>query len=256
MDGAMFTDWILNLGKKFLREKRKIAIIFDNFQIHRDRKLKVSYIFTSEQHNFLQPCVQGTLENLKIHTLLLGKYLLAIENLSINLLDALHMLRSAWNLVTPKTIENCFCHAGFSKVANYLEPQVSADIETEPIYNEMFGKFNTLLDCPIVLLDEFVTVDDDVFIAPIVTNEDILGIVQSSNDPIDVGSDDEFDNEIKIAVPVPITSKLRNIVKSIRSYLAMHSNVQMNKTMDDIEQFVDNLMLKTALQKQLSDFFQ
>lgn len=64
---------------------------------------------------------------------------------------------------------------------------------------------------------------------------DILEIVQSSKYSIHVDSDDELDNEINIAVPVPTTLKMRNIMKSMRSYLDEHSNGEMNNTMTDIE---------------------
>ena len=45
------------------------------------------------------------------------------------------------------------------------------------------------------------------------------------------------------------------MIKSMRSYLDAHSNGEMNKTMDDLEQFVDNMVLKKTLQKKISDFF-
>ena len=35
----------------------------------------------------------------------------------------------------------------------------------------------------------------------------------------------------------------------MRSYLDAHSNGEMNKTMDDLEQFVDNIVLKKTLKK-------
>ena len=72
-------------------------------------------------------------------------------------------------------------------------------------------------------------------------DKDILEIVQSSKYPINVDSDDELDNEINIVVPVPNTSEMRNIMKIKRTYLDAHSNGEMNNTMGDIEQFIDNL---------------
>ncbi|GFW46298.1 hypothetical protein TNCV_1388001 [Trichonephila clavipes] len=51
-------------------------------------------------------------------------------------------------------------------------------------------------------------------------------------------------NEMNNETPVPTSSEIRNIVKRIRSYFDEHSNAQMNNKMDDIEPFVDDLMLK------------
>ena len=39
------------------------------------------------------------------------------------------------------------------------------------------------------------------------------------------------------------------MIKSMRGYLDAHSNGEMNKTMDGLEQFVDNMVLKKTLQK-------
>ncbi|GFV47059.1 hypothetical protein TNCV_2699531 [Trichonephila clavipes] len=76
----------------------------------------------------------------------------------------------------------------------------------------MFKKFSALLDCPTVSLEEFVTEDDD--------------------------SDDE--NEMNNTAPVLTSSEMRNIMKSIHSYLDEHYNGEMNrinKKMIDVEQF-------------------
>lgn len=144
---------------------------------------------------------------------MLQKYSLAIdakEDISTNILDALHMLHSAWNLKSFKTIDNCFGHAEFSKVADSLAPKESADIETGPTFSEIFKKVSTLLACPTASLEEFVVDYDNLCTAPIMAGKDILEIVQSSKDAIDVDSDEEFDNEVNIAVPILSTLKMRN----------------------------------------------
>ena len=45
------------------------------------------------------------------------------------------------------------------------------------------------------------------------------------------------------------------MIKNMRSYLDAHQNGEMNKTMDDLEQFVENIVLKKTLKKKISDFF-
>ncbi|GFX23826.1 hypothetical protein TNCV_1788571 [Trichonephila clavipes] len=54
-------------------------------------------------------------------------------------------------------------------------------------------------------------------------------------------SDDE--NKMNNAAHVPTSSEMKNAMKSFRSYLDAYSNGEMKNKMDDIEQFVDNLML-------------
>jgi hypothetical protein len=60
----------------------------------------------------------GIIQSFKMQyrNLLLRKRIQAIEDAAdfkINLLDALHLVRKAWNLVQPTTIERCFRKAEF-----------------------------------------------------------------------------------------------------------------------------------------------
>ncbi|GFV22823.1 hypothetical protein TNCV_4962381 [Trichonephila clavipes] len=50
-------------------------------------------------------------------------------------------------------------------------------------------------------------------------------------------SDSGDENEVKKAAPVPTSSEMWNIMKSMRSNLDAPSNGEMNTKMDDIEQF-------------------
>ncbi|GFY01700.1 hypothetical protein TNCV_2608831 [Trichonephila clavipes] len=81
------------------------------------------------------------------------------------------------------------------------------------------------------------------------TNRDILELDQSSKNIIDADFDDE--NEINYAAPVPTSSEMRNVMKSLRIYLDAHSFDEMNNNMDDTKQFVDNLMLIKCKEKYL-----
>ncbi|GFV03889.1 SCAN domain-containing protein 3 [Trichonephila clavipes] len=88
---------------------------------------------------------------------------------------------------------------------------------------ETFEKVSILLKCPTVSQEKFVAVDDDnVCTAPIMADKDILEFVQSSKNIIEANSEDG--NEMNNAVHVPTSFEMRNIMKSIRSYLDEHSN--------------------------------
>ncbi|GFU16269.1 hypothetical protein TNCV_4422241 [Trichonephila clavipes] len=63
----------------------------------------------------------------------------------------------------------------------------------------------------------------------------ILEFVQSSKRIIVSDSDDE--NEMNYAAPVPPSSEMKSVMKSMRSYLDAHSNGEMYNKIDDIEQF-------------------
>ncbi|GFV69316.1 hypothetical protein TNCV_390121 [Trichonephila clavipes] len=91
---------------------------------------------------------------------------------------------------------------------------------------------------------EFAAVDDDVSddVCPIGADIDILEFIQSSKNIVEADSDNE--NEINNGAPVPMSSEMQNIMKSMRSYLDAHSNGEINNKMVDIYQYVDNLMLE------------
>ncbi|GFX08669.1 uncharacterized protein TNCV_61961 [Trichonephila clavipes] len=81
----------------------------------------------------------------------------------------------------------------------------------------------------------------------------ILEFVQSSKNIIDADSNNE--NEMNNAAPVLTSSVKRNVMKIMRSDLDAYSNGEINNQMGDIEQFVDNLMLKKSRQIKISDYF-
>ncbi|GFW47872.1 hypothetical protein TNCV_2400591 [Trichonephila clavipes] len=62
---------------------------------------------------------------------------------------------------------------------------------------------------------------------------------------IDADSDDE--NETNNAAPVPTSSEMRNIMESMLNCLDAHSNGKMSSKIEDIDQFVDNSMLKRTM---------
>ncbi|GFV10529.1 DDE-1 domain-containing protein [Trichonephila clavipes] len=114
-------------------------------------------------------------------------------------------------------------------------------------------KTAAVLNCPIVLSEEFVAVDDNVCTALNMADK-YIGFVQSSKIIIDKDSNDE--DEMDNATPVPTSSEMRNIMKSIHSYLEAYFNGERNNKMIDIEQFVDNFNATKTMERKISDYFQ
>ncbi|GFX82044.1 hypothetical protein TNCV_2572411 [Trichonephila clavipes] len=82
-------------------------------------------------------------------------------------------------------------------------------------------------DCPTVFSEEFIAVNNhNVCTAATMTDKDALAFVQSTENTIDVDSKGE--NEMNNAAPVSTSSEMRNAMKSMRSYLGIHSNGAMN----------------------------
>ncbi|GFT12689.1 hypothetical protein TNCV_5094551 [Trichonephila clavipes] len=83
------------------------------------------------------------------------------------------------------------------------------------------------MNCPTASSEEFVAVEDNAYTEPIKADKDIFEFVQSSKNIIDADSKDE--NEMNDETPVPTSSEMRNITKSMRSYLDAHSDGKMNR---------------------------
>ncbi|GFT38139.1 hypothetical protein TNCV_4103591 [Trichonephila clavipes] len=107
------------------------------------------------------------------------------------------------------------------------------------------------VDAEFVAVDaEFVAVDDNnVCTKPIMEHKDIKEFVQSPKNIIDVDSDDKI--KINDEALVPTSSEMRNIMAIMFSYLDAHYIGEMYNKMFDIQQFVDNLMLKKTIQRKV-----
>ncbi|GFT86167.1 hypothetical protein TNCV_3257581 [Trichonephila clavipes] len=89
-------------------------------------------------------------------------------------------------------------------------------------------KPTTEFDCPILLSGEFTEVDHvNVCTAPIMAEKELVELAQSSKYTIVTDSDNE--NEMNNVAPVPTSSEIRNIMKSMYSYVFTHTNGEMNK---------------------------
>ena len=131
MDSALFEEWVCEIDGKFLRENRKIALIFNNCPAHPaiGKLSNVRLIFLPPNTTCVfQPMDQGVIKCLKAH------YRKRLVRLMIQCLDqgqdfppkisillALQLLVASWNSVGKAIIVNCFWKAKIS-----AEQQVDA----------------------------------------------------------------------------------------------------------------------------------
>ncbi|GBN65043.1 Sodium leak channel non-selective protein [Araneus ventricosus] len=109
--------WDLNFSK----QKRKVALIADICTAHCtvDGLKSIELVFLPPNSTcVLQPLDQGIIQNFKAtyKKLLLQDMISAIdrkEQLQVSVLNAIFYIDQSWNMVSQKTIANCFRHAGF-----------------------------------------------------------------------------------------------------------------------------------------------
>ena len=125
MTSDIFESWLKELDEKFSSENRKILLFIDNctahpkYAINNLKSVEVLY-FPPNMTSKIQPLDMGVIKNFKHHyrKRMVSRRLMELEcNLSfseITLLDAINEISDVWiNCVTPKTIYNSFCCAGF-----------------------------------------------------------------------------------------------------------------------------------------------
>jgi len=116
----LFEKWLKKWDKRLKIDGRKILLFLDNCSAHPKIKLdNIELKFLPPNTTAAsQPMDQGIIQNLKFHyrKRLLRRRIAAIDSgreFTLNLLDAVFLLRQAWNEVTEATLSNCFRKAGF-----------------------------------------------------------------------------------------------------------------------------------------------
>lgn len=100
------------------REKRKILLIVDNFAGHcampKLKNIRQEF-FPPNVTSVLQPMDQGVIKSLKAHyrrKLVLNLLEKGHDKFKISLLEAIRLIAESWNIVSDKTIQNCFIKSG------------------------------------------------------------------------------------------------------------------------------------------------
>ena len=105
MDCDLFEEWVREIDRKFLAEKRKIALIVDNCPAHPKAEglNAIDLIFLpTNTTSKTQPMDQGIIRSLKARyrTKVIRKYIAAVDAKKplpkLNVLDAMTMLVAAW----------------------------------------------------------------------------------------------------------------------------------------------------------------
>ncbi|GFS03162.1 tigger transposable element-derived protein [Elysia marginata] len=175
MTAGVFTEWLQEFDKMMCRQKRKVLLTLENCTAHPkvDNLKAVELLFlppntTSKS----QPCNMGIINNLKCHYrgTLLKRIINHVDegndfdNFKLTLLDAVIILKQAWEKVEPATIRNCFKKAGLQ--ASETETEGENEIEAEDPDVQLFLS-RLLVEYGIPdSLDDLENLDQDVPTAP------------------------------------------------------------------------------------------
>lgn len=196
MTREIMSEWLYQLNRKMRSCNRKIILFLDNAASHpKEFSLtNVTVIFLpANTTSVCQPLDQGVIQNFKVnyrHYIL--KHVISKMHSaksasdvskSVNVLDALCFIKSAWDKVETSTIKNCFRKAGFmleNPILQEFDPEDDMPLAT-------LLDFHTLAEHNEIHLEEFLIIDKDTF----TENDDMAINLENLNNPEEILSDSE-----------------------------------------------------------------
>lgn len=258
MTANIFEEWLKVWDCKLRQNRRKIILFIDNCTAHpahlnlRNIKLK---FFPPNTTAVSQPMDQGIIKNLKIHykRYLLRRKIVSIENkmeFTFNLLDALHLLRRAWDDVTAETINRCFEKAKFITNRDLIEDDVQID-NAELIESWELLIKNAEIEKSIALND-YIHADNDIITSGLLSLNDIVASLTETSSSSEENNEMEIKEEELISISNKEAQKALDIV---RRYVEKNFNdPKVLKLVDNLDDALIIQSRKEMKQKSLFDY--
>ena len=126
----------------------------------------------------------------------------------VSILDALFMLRHAWNLVTGVTVTTCFSHSGFiTQTSKEDQLEIICDTDLNNDVNNIFDHLALVTNLsPYITVEDFLNLDNNILHTSLLSERDIVDIINQIDQP-----HEDSDNEIEIDLPMPSLQRLVSI---------------------------------------------
>ncbi|UYV79127.1 hypothetical protein LAZ67_17001185 [Cordylochernes scorpioides] len=225
MTSYLFEKWLLNLDKKFTKEKRKVILFIDNCTAHNSippmENVEVIF-FPANMTSVIQPMDKGVIKNLKhFYRRFLVENILTGDSealkIKLDVLQASRLCKKAWDQVTSETIKHCFKKAGFVKKEEDEENADNIIAETMPSVDG----WEDVISNPTISYDDFLNVDDDVAVCGEITDADIIAEVLNHNiekQDGDEASGDEDESSVAGEMNVPSAAEATNYIMQLRRF--------------------------------------
>lgn len=257
MTCELWNKILIDFNKTLEKQKRNIILFVDNAQPH---KLECGITLKNISLQFLppnttsviQPLDQGIIRAFKAYyrQQIIRRQLLFLENeqpvskftKTIDVLEALNMIKHSWELVTPTTIRNCFRKAGFHHPSENVQLLLSENenlvINLDAISEEAFH--------------DYVKIDDDLICYGEMSNEEIVSEVKNSQETNSADSTHEIEEECGI-IKNSITRKEAASALMTLTDFFKENNLDLKNINALSNQFFD--LSKNKKQTKLTDFF-
>ncbi|XP_072574493.1 ARL14 effector protein isoform X3 [Paramormyrops kingsleyae] len=284
MTASLFSEWLTDLDRKFVKEERRVLMIVDHCSAHDPavaeqlKAIKLEFL-PPNCTSLLQPCDMGIIQNFKVlyRKRLLQKLIMASENgdmdnFAIDILQCLRWARSVWeNEITATTINNCFRKAGIVKnIVSDISAETGEDrSETSPCTilsaRDCGNIFERLMELHFLdqtmSAEEFLVVDEHVQTAAVFTDQEIATEVKAKSAGVDGAQtgDESSDEEAPAELP-PSTREASMALTLLQRYIehnandAVEADVLMN-CVGKLDAYITKTSERNAAQKKMTDYF-
>ena len=199
------------------------------------------YFLPPNTTSVTQPMDQGIIQNLKCHYRRqlvdrMSECIAASQSFSVNVLDALHFLKSAWDNVTSETISNCF----FKTVTDNAPPTTQID----PVLPSQ-----TAMETDEFL--RYVAIDNQAVCTENVTDESIIAALKAGDTETQLETDEEPSK------PAPSIRSAISMLMDVRLTLGTCDNAHpFFSQVNSMIEFLEKNSTKQAKQSAITDFFE
>lgn len=251
MTSSLWVEILTDFDKSLNKD---VVLFVDNASCHKIpdevifKHITIHYM-PPNTTSLIQPLDQGIIRNFKVHyrSSLIRKQLLALEagmsleqfSKSVNILQALQIIKRAWWLVTPTVINNCFRKAGFLNCAEDSNDEDCETIDLPPIPAEVFS---SIVEC-----------DDGLQCFGDLTETDILEEIGWENGAINTDPSDDQDEDLNCGErPCPSRTEAIEAFHTLKNYIEI-KNVDYD--LEKLEEKIYKVETENTVQKKISDFF-
>ena len=261
MTGEIHHQIMLKLNRDMQRAGRKILYICDNASSHQVREYSnIKFLMLPPNAtSILQPLDQGIIMATKrrYKKQLAERYLVCVESnkdansllKSLDIVQATNMVAKAWRDTSATIIQNCFRKTGFKHHSVDPEPEFEGPPPqpSPDVWNRVQRWMGD------VDFDEYATSDPQAPTAEPMTDEDIVQLVLTENDPQEIDSDDE-EGEIPSGSTIKNSTEFLAIIDQQKAYLKR--NGMSTEFVEQLEtQIVGVQISLCSKQKQLHEYF-
>ena len=262
MTGEIHHQIMTKLNNEMRLSNRHILYVCDNASSHQVREYShIKFLMLPPNAtSIMQPLDQGIILSAKrrYKKKLAERYLACVENnkdansllKALDIVQATNMIAASWRETSSTIIQNCFRKAGFKHHA--VDP--ASEIEEDPLpapAPDVWNRVQRWLGD--VQFDEFVASEPEAHTAQPMSDQDIVDLVRTENDPQDE-SDDESEEEIPPASAIKTSFEFLAMIDQQKAFLKR--NQMPTDIVEQLEtQVVAMQVSLCSKQKQMQDYF-